>query len=172
MPTTAEAPAAEAIASESIQAAIRQTRPFRNAAQEAAIGLLLTAEAIRWPLQDLLAGHDELTPQQYNVLRILRGAGAAGLATLEIGARMIERTPGVTRLLDRIESKGLVERMRHAEDRRQVICKITEQGLTLLRRLDRPIEALDDAVMASLDQAELAELIRLLNKVRLGKPRR
>lgn len=162
---------ADAAASESIQAAIKQTRPFRSAAQEAAIGLLLTAEAIRWPLQDLLAGHDELTPQQYNVLRILRGAGPAGLPTLEIGARMIERTPGITRLLDRLESKGLVERTRHVEDRRQVICRITDVGLNLLRRLDRPVDALDDAVMGNLDQAELAELIRLLNKVRLANPR-
>ena len=158
-------------ASDSIQAAIKQSRPFRSAAQEATIGLLLTAETIRWPLQDLLTGHDELTPQQYNVLRILRGAGPAGLPTLEIGTRMIERTPGITRLLDRIESKGLVERTRHTEDRRQVICRITDHGLSLLRRLDRPVEALDDAVMSSLDQAELAELIRLLNKVRLANPR-
>jgi DNA-binding MarR family transcriptional regulator len=150
----------------SIQAAIRQTRPFRSRRQEAIVGLLLTAESVRWPLQDLLSGHEDLTPQQYNVLRILRGAGAQGLPTLEIGARMIERTPGVTRLIDRLEHKGLVARARSSEDRRQVLCRITESGRTLLRKLDRPVEALDDAVLGSLADDEVVALIRLLDKVR------
>lgn len=150
----------------SIQAAIKQTRPFRSRRQEAAVGLLLTAEAVRWPIQDLLASHEDLTMQQYNVLRILRGAGAAGLPTLEIGERMIERTPGVTRLIDRLELKGLVERGRAAPDRRQVICRITAAGAELLRGLDRPIDALDEQVMSGLSEAEIVELIRLLDLVR------
>lgn len=161
--TPADRPAA---APTSIQAAIKQTKPFRSRRQEALVGLLLTAEAVRWPLQDLLASHEELTMQQYNVLRILRGAGDAGLPTLEIGARMIERTPGVTRLIDRMEQKGLVVRERSPKDRRQVICRITEAGGTLLRRLDRPVDALDEDVLRTLDEAEVRELIRLLDKVR------
>jgi len=156
-------PAAEA---GSIQAAIKQTRPFRSRRQEAVVGLLLTTESVRWPLQDLLASHEELTMQQYNVLRILRGAGQKGLPTLEIGARMIERTPGVTRLIDRMEQKGLVVRERSRDDRRLVMCRITELGSGVLRKLDRPVDALDDAVLGSLTEAEVADLIRLLDKVR------
>lgn len=155
----------------SIRAAIQQTRPFRSRRQEAVVGLLLAAESVRWPLQDLLSGHEQLTLQQYNVLRILRGAGPDGLPTLEIGARMIERTPGVTRLLDRMEHKGLVVRERSAEDRRQVICRITDSGTAMLKKLDRPIDALDDEVLAVLSDAEVDDLIRLLNKVRLHNQR-
>jgi DNA-binding MarR family transcriptional regulator len=150
----------------SIQAAIKQSRPFRSPAQEAWIGLMLTSEAVRWPFHDLLAGRHDLTLQQYNVLRILRGAGAEGLPTLEIGVRMFERTPGVTRLLDRLEAKGLVARERAAADRRQVFCRLTTGGADLLRTLDRPIDALDDKVMAGLTAAEQRELIRLLDKLR------
>ena len=158
-------------AADSIQAAIKQTRPFRSRQQEAFIGLLLTAEALRWPFLDLLSGHDELTLQQYNVLRILRGAGEHGLPTLEIANRMIERTPGVTRLIDRMEQKDLVSRQRAANDRRQVICRITATGLGLLRKLDRPIDALEDSVFAALDEREVATLITLLDKVRVHNTR-
>ncbi len=150
----------------SIQAAIKQTKPFRSRRQEALVGLLLTAEAVRWPLQDLLAGHGQLTFQQYNVLRILRGAGADGLPTLAIAERMIERTPGVTRLLDRMEQKGLVARERDATDRRVVVCRITDAGSNLLRQLDRPVDALDDEVMKGLRDSEVADLIQLLDKLR------
>lgn len=159
-------PDAVAAAPGSVQAAIKQARPFRSRRQEALVALMLTTEAVRWPLQDLLANHEELTMQQYNVLRILRGAGADGLPTLEIAERMIERTPGVTRLLDRMEQKGLVSRERSRDDRRLVICRITDAGLGLVRRLDRPVDALDDDVMSALDDDEVADLITLLDKLR------
>jgi len=151
-----------------VQAAIKQSRPFSSPGQEAAIALLLTAEAVRWPMQDYLTSHHDLTLQQYNVLRILRGAGRPGLPTLEIGDRMVERTPGVTRLLDRLEAKGLVQRERSAHDRRQVICRITPTGTQLLRKLDRPITNLDERLTAPLSNTELRELIRLLDKLRNG----
>ncbi len=169
--STKTKPSETAAPADSIQAAIKQTRPFRSRRQEALVGLLLTAEAVKWPMQDLLASHDELTMQQYNVLRILRGAGPAGLPTLEIGTRMIERTPGVTRLIDRMEQKGLVVRERARDDRRLVICRITEAGTSLLKKLDRPVDALDEAVLGALDDDETAELIRLLDKVRHHNPR-
>jgi DNA-binding MarR family transcriptional regulator len=155
----------------SIQAAIKQSKPFRSRRQEALVGLLITAEAVRWPLQDLLAGHEQLTFQQYNVLRILRGAGPAGLPTLAIAERMIERTPGVTRLLDRMEKKGFVARERDGTDRRVVTCRITAAGANLLRQLDRPVDALDEDVMKGLRDGEVAELIRLLDKLRLHNSR-
>ena len=170
MPTRKQTPTAAPPPVRSVQEAIKQTRPFRNRRTEAAVGLLLTAEAMRWPLQDLLARYDGLTLQQYNVLRILRGAGAAGLPTLEIAERMIERTPGVTRLLDRLDDKGLVERERSRADRRQVFCRITAAGRKLLTRLDKPVDELDDAVTRGLDDGEVAELIRLLDKLRHRLP--
>jgi DNA-binding MarR family transcriptional regulator len=150
------------------QAAIRQTRPFRTASEEALIGLLLTAERVRWPFSDLLARESDLTLQQYNVLRILRGAGAPGLPTLEIAERMVERTPGVTRLIDRLETKGLVARERPAADRRVVLCRITKAGLALLARLDEPVARLDEQACANLTQAETRALVRLLDKLRGG----
>jgi len=108
-----------------VAAAIQQTKPFASKRQEGTIALFLTAEAVRWRFARLLASRGELTVQQYNVLRILRGAGAVGLPTLSIVERMIEHTPGITRLIDRLESKGLVTRSRAAEDRRQVLCRIS-----------------------------------------------
>ena len=150
----------------SVQDSIKQERPFRTRSDEAMVGLLLTVEAVKRPFHELMAEHGELTQQQYNVLRILRGAGAKGIPTLDIGARMIERTPGITRLIDRLAAKELVERDRSATDRRQVICRISTAGKALLKKLDRPVEALNKTATAGLSERELGELIRLLNKVR------
>ncbi len=116
-----------------------------------------------------MTGPEDVTPQQYNVLRILRGAGDAGLPTLEIAERMIEQAPGVTRLLDRLEAKSLVRRERCARDRRQVLCYITADGTKLLARLDGPIDEADEAAMAGLTESETKTLIRLLDKVRAAR---
>ncbi len=147
------------------QRAIRQERPFASLGQEAVIALWVAADRTRRPFEALLAEHGELTLQQYNVLRILRGAGDQGLPTLEIGERMIERTPGVTRLVDRLEAKGLVERRRSSEDRRQVVVRITRAGRDLLTPLDAAIDKLDDEVLSSLKRNELKQLIELLERV-------
>jgi DNA-binding MarR family transcriptional regulator len=112
-----------------------------------------------------------ITNQQYNVLRILRGAGSGGLPTLEIVTRMIEEAPGITRLLDRLERKHLVTRERCPEDRRQVTCRITEAGLALLARLDRAADSADTAMLGTLTPAELKRLIGLLDRVRNGLSR-
>lgn len=148
-----------------IQTEIKQKKPFRTVAQEAAVGLLRTADVLRRKLGEVMEGSD-LTMQQYNVLRILRGAGSTGLPTLEIGERMIEQAPGVTRLLDRLEAKKLVRRERCLHDRRQVLCYITEEGLALLEKLDRPVNEADEIVMSGLTKAETKTLIALLDKVR------
>src|SRR5689334_14784834 len=116
--------------------AIRQSKPFASRRQEGALALLLTAEAVRWRFAKLLESRGELTMQQYNVLRILRGAGGDGLPTLSIVERMIENTPGITRLIDRLETKGFVRRVRAAKDRRQVLCRITPRGLSELKALE------------------------------------
>ena len=121
---------------------IRQAE-FRSRSQEATLALLRTADELRRYAGSVLA-EGGLTLQQYNVLRILRGAGPQGLATLTVGARMIERTPGVTRLIDRMESRGLVERRRDERDRRKVLCRITEEGVRLLDLLEGPVRRLDE----------------------------
>ncbi|MHB1194874.1 MAG: MarR family winged helix-turn-helix transcriptional regulator [Longimicrobiales bacterium] len=148
-----------------LQQEIRQTRPFRSRTHEAFLSLLRTADVARGRFDDMFE-REGVTFQQYNVLRILRGAGAAGLPTLEIGARMIERTPGVTRMVDRLEGKGWVSRVRHAEDRRRVWCHITREGLELLARLDAPVDAADAAVFAGMDDAAVEALIHTLDRLR------
>ena len=149
--------------------AIRQGKPFRSRRQEAVIALILCAEAVRARYADVFSG-DDLTLQQYNVLRILRGAGERGLPTLEIGERMLERTPGITRLIDRLVAKKLVARARNRDDRRQVWCRITAAGRNHLARYDTPVEALDDQVFAGLPAADTARLIELLDRVRNQQP--
>src|SRR6201987_1275031 len=104
--------------------------------------------------------------QQSNPLRILRVSGTAGTSTLDIADRMIEMTPGVTRLLDKLEDKRLVRRERCAEDRRQVLCWITESGLRLLSELDKPLAAAGIKSMEPLPSAEQRALIRTLEKIR------
>jgi len=146
---------------------LRQQRPFRSAAHEALIGLLRTADLVRRNLTAVMRPHG-VTVQQYNVLRILRGAGKAGLPTLEIAERMIERTPGITRLLDRLEARGWVTRERCPGDRRQVLCYLTREGGRLLSRLDEPVAAADEEALAVLAPEEKAELIRLLDAIRDG----
>jgi DNA-binding MarR family transcriptional regulator len=144
---------------------IRQSRPFRSAGHEAVVALLRTADRVRRSLSALVEAQG-ISAQQYNVLRILRGAGEAGLPTLDVGERMIERSPGITRLLDRLEAKGLVRRERCPADRRQVLCFIAPDGLALLARLDAPVDAADAAAVAALAPAERRELLRLLAAVR------
>jgi DNA-binding MarR family transcriptional regulator len=148
-----------------IQAEIKQQRPFRSRAVEAGAAILRTGDLIRRHLDAVLSPHD-ITWQQYNVLRILRGAGPGGLPTLAIGDRMLERTPGVTRLVDRLVAKGLVARARGTTDQRQVLCRATPDGLALLARLDAPIDAADDFMMSALDESDLAALVERLDRIR------
>jgi DNA-binding MarR family transcriptional regulator len=150
--------------------AIGQIRPFRSPAHEAVVALLLAAEAVRGRFYDLLAARSNITFQQYNVLRILRGAGPDGLPTLEIADRLIERTPGVCRLLDRLEANGLVTRERSREDRRLVICRISQRGLDVLAELDEPIDRADTEAIAALSETETRTLVRFLDRVRSSQP--
>jgi DNA-binding MarR family transcriptional regulator len=110
-----------------------------------------------------------ITSQQYNVLRILRGAGPGGLPTLDIAERMIDHTPGITRLLDRLEVKKLVRRERPSGDRRQVLCYVTKAGLELLSELDTPLKNQANQALRMLNDSELDELIRLLGRLRAEK---
>jgi len=148
-----------------LQREIRQTRPFASAAEEATVGLLLTCDRLRRSLAEVVQPRG-ITLQQYNVLRILRGAGLEGLPTLEIGARMIEEAPGITRLLDRLERKALAERRRCPRDGRRVLCRITRSGLKLLEELGGPMTRASDAFFSPLAGLQTRRLIRLLDDVR------
>ena len=144
---------------------IRQSVPFRSPAQEGTVALLRTADLLRRHLGAVMEASG-VTLQQYNVLRILRGAGEAGLPTLEIGGRMVEQAPGTTRLLDRLEAKGLARRRRCPHDRRQVLCFITPQGLALLAGLDGPVLAADRAFFRPLKADRLAGFVDCLDRLR------
>lgn len=148
-----------------LQRELKQTRPFPTAAQEATLSILRTADRVRRRLGGVLDPFG-VTLQQYNVLRILRGARGEPLPTLEIGERMIEEAPGVTRLLDRLEAKGLVRRQRCTSDRRLVHCWITDPGLELLTRIDPLLNDADNQVVAHLSDEEQVALIHLLERVR------
>jgi DNA-binding MarR family transcriptional regulator len=148
-----------------IQEEIKQRKPFRSIGQEAVISLLRTADVVRSHFEKQLAPYG-VTLQQYNVLRILRGAGASGLPTLEIGARMVERTPGVTRLIDRLERKGLVRRVRGTEDRRVVYCHLSDHGRDTLAALDDVVDRADVTALEALSDTELEQLIEMLGRAR------
>ncbi len=150
-----------------IRQEIRQSRPLAGTAQEAVLGVLRTGDLLRRHFAALLKPYG-ITPQQYNVLRILRGAGKGGIPTLDIAERMIEHQPGITRLLDRLEASGWARRERCVEDRRQVLCYITAAGLTLLGRLDEPVLAGNAEAMAALRPAEHRQLAALLDRLRAG----
>lgn len=148
-----------------IQEELKVSKPFPSAYQEGAVSLLRTADMVRRHLSSVVESQG-VTLQQYNVLRILRGAGDKGIPTLEIADRMIEQTPGITRLLDRLESKLLVRRLRCDRDRRQVLCWITPDGLELLKRLDDPLKEAEEAALGDLEVSHVRELITLLNTIR------
>jgi MarR family transcriptional regulator, organic hydroperoxide resistance regulator len=149
----------------SIRNEIRQQRPFPSPHQEAVVTLMRTADLARRVVGDVVEAHG-ITAQQYNVLRILRGAGNDGLPTLEIAERMIEQTPGITRLIDRLERKKLVTRERSSADRRCVYCRISEEGLGLLDRLDGPVQSAAAQCFDSFTKRALAQLVESLDRTR------
>jgi DNA-binding MarR family transcriptional regulator len=148
-----------------LQHELRQRRPFQSAAHEAVVGLMRTADLVRRQMTALVEPHG-ITLQQFNVLRILRGAGDEGLPTLEVAARMVEEAPGVTRLLDRLEAKELVRRQRCPKDRRQHLCWIAPKGLAVLQRLDAVTDRAHEDAMKGLKAKDRVALIRLLDALR------
>ena len=112
----------------------------------------------------------DITPTQYNVLRILRGAGSGGLCRHHIRDRLVSQVPDVTRLLYRLEKAGLIARQRSDRDRRLVTTRITRSGLALLRRLDEPVVKVQERQIGHLTRPQLRTLIDLLSAVRQGCP--
>ncbi len=148
-----------------IQAEIQQTKPFPGLEDEAMVSLHRTADQLQGRFSDMLKPYG-LSPTQFNALRILRGAGEAGRACSEIAERMVNRDPDITRLLDRLERRGLAARSREGRDRRVIITRITPAGLELLRGLDRPIEEFNRKQLGHLSDPQLRALVKLLEVVR------
>ena len=138
---------------------LQQSR-FESPVHEAVLNLIVAASFVRERLSSALAGH-ELSVAQYNVLRILRGAHPAGYPRHEIGCRLLERAPDVTRLIDRLESRGLVERERSERDRRLSVTRITRKGLDLVERLKPEVDAASRVFTDRLSAREARELSRL-----------
>src|SRR6201987_1947367 len=144
-----------------LQKELRQRRPFESAAHEAVLGLMRTADLIRRQAVALIEP-DGITAQQYNVLRILRGAGNEGLPTLEVAERMIEQTPGVTRLFDRLQAQELGRSQRCHDDKGQHVCWITDKGLSLLAKLDIVTDGAHEEALKGLRHKDRVTFIRML----------
>ena len=148
-----------------LQKEIKQTRPMVNAAAEAYLNLVMTERFLTDQVKKQLKTQ-ELSVPQYNVLRILRGAGGEGLVCRDISSRMVHRVPDVTRLIDRLETRGCVERHRETGDRRAVRVTITPSGLALLAPLDEPMANIHLERFSTLSETEQEVLIDLLERLR------
>lgn len=148
-----------------LQEEIKQTRAFGSLEEEALLNLVRTTNVVAIRFEEAIrpAGISET---QYNMLRILRGAGSEGLTCSEAGSRMLTRDPDVTRLLDRLEARGLVVRNRSSKDRRIILTRITDEGLCLLAELDPVVARSTARSLAHLGKHRLQQLIRLLESVR------
>jgi DNA-binding MarR family transcriptional regulator len=144
---------------------IRQRRPFDSLAQEAFLSIARTAAVLGHETEREL-GRLGLTATQYNVLRIVRGGGEAGRCGTEVRDRMVAQVPDVTRLLDRLEERGLIERRRERTNRRFVRARITAEGLGLLDELDPAIQALHQRQLGHLNDDQLRTLIELTRLAR------
>jgi DNA-binding MarR family transcriptional regulator len=144
---------------------LRQRKPFRSLQEEAHLNVGRTSAVLRDGVEALLKRHG-LSAPQYNVLRILRGAGPEGLCRNEIRDRLVTRMPDVTRLLDRMEEAGLVTRVRGREDRRRVATRLTERGRQVVDSLDAPVAEEHRRRLGHLTDRELRTLIRLLTLAR------
>jgi len=150
-----------------LQGEIRQNKPFASLEEEAYLNLLRTTDALVRKEIEVLKTWG-LSPTQYNALRILRGAGSDGVTCSEMSDRMLTRDPDVTRLVDRLESRGFIERARSDQDRRVVRTRITAAGLDLLEKLDEPSDKWTRGQLGHMTRTELRDFIRLLERAREG----
>jgi len=147
------------------QSRTNSRKPFISLEQETFIAILRTADRLDLRLTELLKPFN-LSTTQFNALRILRGAGEQGLACSEVGERMINHDPDITRLMDRLEKRGLVQRRRDQQDRRVIVARITPAGLDLLKTIDQPLNEFHRRMMGKIGDVKLRSLLRLLELVR------
>jgi DNA-binding MarR family transcriptional regulator len=153
---------------QTIDREIRQTKPFRSLQEQVVINLMRTTRAVEESWIHYLKRTEGISPSQYNILRILRGARPNAVKISDIADRMITRDPDVTRLVDRLIKQGLARRERDSEDRRVVRVEISGAGLALLSRLDGPAGEYTEGAMAGLKPQQLRTLDTLLNDIRGG----
>lgn len=144
---------------------LKQNRPFGSIEEEAFLSVARTAALLEHGFEKALKPH-RITATQYNVLRILRGAGPAGLCRNEVGDRLYRPVPDVTRLLDRMEEMKLIVRERSGGDRRFVTARILPKGLDLLARLDTEIQRIHERQIGHVDRKSLRALIDTLTTIR------
>ena len=154
-----------------IQRELRQTKPFRSVAQEATVALLRTASVVSRAAARVIEP-EGISLAQYNALRIIRGAGTGGIATLSIRERMIDEGTTITRLLDKLEEAGLIRRERSVPDRRQVMCFVSDKGREFLDELDPRVNAMDEEVVSVLTADQLEQFIELLDTIRSANAER
>lgn len=147
---------------------IKQTKPFQSLQQQVVLNLMRTARAVEENWAQYIKRTEGISPSQFNILRILRGARPKPVRISDISDRMVTRDPDVTRLVDRLIKQGLVRRERAESDRRVVLVEIAEPGLALLARLDQPVLECTAAAMAGLKPQQLRALDTLLDEVRAG----
>ena len=143
----------------------RPRRGFDSLEQEAFLNLWRTYDRLRYCEDELFSQYD-LTPQQYNALRLLRGEHPNPLATLTLAARLVSHAVDITRLLDKLVERGLIRRQRPADNRRQVQITISEEGLALLKKLDKPVRKCHERQLGHLSAQELNQLVGLLESAR------
>jgi DNA-binding MarR family transcriptional regulator len=143
----------------------RVKKSFASVEQEAFIAILRLADQLQLRAAEFLKPY-HLSPTQFNALRILRGAGESGLPCSEVGERMINHDPDITRLMDRLERAKLVQRSRDQQDRRVITARITTAGLDLLKTIDQPLEEFHRQLMKKMDEKKLKSLLRLLDATR------
>lgn len=148
-----------------LAAEIHQTKPFALAEEEGLLNLLRTHEFLQQRQTEFFKRF-QLTPTQYNILRILRGAGKEGITCARASERMVTADPDITRLLDRLEARGLTRRERGSQDRRVVISRITEDGLRLIAAIDKPLAEFHKRYMGRVGRKKLAQLIEILESIR------
>ena len=151
-----------------IAGALKQQSKFHSREQEVLLGLRIATARILEPWEKFLKTTADLTPNQYNVLRILRGSDPARVTCGEIAERMISRDPDVTRLVDRLSRRGLVARVRGRQDRRVVEVAITDSGREVLRGLDPHVARMPKAMLGHLGARKLENMVRLLEDVLSG----
>ncbi len=149
----------------SLVTALKQTRPFESLEQEVYLSILRTASVLSYAVDQFFRPFD-ITPSQYNVLRILRGAGTDGLCRNEISERMVTATPDMSRLLDRMERAGWVQRERAEDDRRQVSTYITKSGMELLERLETPTRVFVTRLFSGAAASDLKTVLKVNDRIR------
>jgi DNA-binding MarR family transcriptional regulator len=148
-----------------LQKELKQAKPFANLEEEVHLNIMRTAEMLWGGISETLKQAD-LTPTQYNALRILRGAGQEGVSCSQISERMVTKDSDITRLLDRLETRGLISRSRETKDRRVIITQITQEGLRVLAELEDHVLECHRRQLGHLGEKRLTTLNKLLEDVR------